>query len=1440
MAGADINNPNDKFSPYHNLTAYLIKGKKSEGFDDMIDFLCRSKIRHALTVNPTIYTSHMENFWSSAVYSTEQGTPQIKGTVDGKEIIITEAKLRQHLKLQDEGDAISYPRDVYMRTFVSIGYTGNQTEYTIEKALMGPKWKYLCHTLLQCISQKRSGWNQLSSGLASAVHGMITGAGFNFSHLILEGLRYNLQEGVKAQFFMYPRFLQEVFNIEHQDLSKTARIYSILGHKNNIFQSMRTVSSKFSGADVPLLSTMLNTQSAQGDSSANPADTDPTPSSSLPQIQTTVSLDRTPVHSTEDAQAHTSLSHSLIAQLEHRAPVAAKYTRKRGKRTPSSLASKAQTQANIPHSESQHSSENIIRECHIVRETPSEVSLLGLGSLPGSIDQPFEPFLSSLNLSVEEPDQSDVPSPTTTIQEVLIGLASKTPNPSSSPLEVHSGSIERVDVDEAVTTAGPSTDQEDSDNIIKTSTTATHGEGVSLETPFTERNPRRQETMGDGDAEARPTAPSRSKDSTTVDEDRLKLHNLELTARVAMLEAEMSKLRHQVAMHAAHKCPTLATPSLVSVGTQTDAYLSADATKKGEMVSMEEDTDSLDDWIQEQFVLQSSQYKPAFVQVHDLPAPDNEDEEISEDWQLVVRAVDEMLNDAEDTEQTNASFSILPQAAAIISHTSAPHFPLTSTQLEFDIILAWGYDGKTERFWIGREFSGVEELDWDLIHPFEILDLYDLICINNSSDLSADLSIDLFYDLMEDNLPNFIRLIKELKRVESPESSQAAERRLSPNNLQITRSSLLNEEEVLSLKRLLYKTMVKDLDVVGWSSNKSFDHNLLLSNSTSLTINTRDILQLPSDFLLKIYQLRFNICNINSSESQGMMQTVRAHLVNAGWIEGYESVSNSDTDSNSSSPRVDINSAAYGLRSSIKDQLREITDHESQTNQPNVLSLSISEDADEAEAEIPTVPQSTVAVISEARAEASNFDKGKGTMTKEDEERLLKEKKEKEERRRKREEEEMAEEMAYQTKHQERKTALLLRQQTIQLYAKQLDEMKVKIHAGSQVEEDEKLARQLQEKFAKEEEEENEKKKKEDAKFRITDSKLAKELREEWTEALISQGEDADYLEKLSNKEIYRAFMGQQGQLASKKKAEEEEKAKLQSKKTIALNKRTHEERKVMIDFLKARGDSGRRLGPMNFMNLQALYFKVKKDEEERLGKKGSKKRVLIKEEEKPKTKKPKPSPSPTSSSVHHPSTLLPKPSTPPPNKSKSPHPAPTHQQPPLKKSKSSSKPEDSRDIVEWVYNPQGQRFEIFRGRTERRRSTYRSVDEVLQLPDSDLRRILELGEAHEPANERGKHLMLAIRHYFNPSKDVVMDIKPLKSHSPFVSWSYNADLDEFTLTDAKKQQMRCSSKAIFKMQPKDIKTLSELPLNNPSKDPRGYEVERIVRHMQKLQQQSD
>ncbi|KAI3807830.1 hypothetical protein L1987_23765 [Smallanthus sonchifolius] len=565
-----------------------------------------------------------------------------------------------------------------------------------------------------------------------------------------------------------------------------------------------------------------------------------------------------------------------------------------------------------------------------------------------------------------------------------------------------------------------------------------------------------------------------------------------------------------------------------------------------------------------------------------------------------------------------------------------------------------------------------------------------------------------------------------------------------------------------------------------------------------------------------------------------MIKTIKTRLEKEGRLA--EDASSDSNFSFLSSPTATLNTATESRRTELEDvrkSWKEVTGCEWEEDEARNLPPSTSQTANEAEAEIPTVSKTSAVVIHEAEAEASTKAKGKGVMTEEVEERLMKEQREREERKRRREEEEMAE----LRKIQERKAAMHFREQQIQLYAKQLDDLKARFPTASQLQEDEALALQLQEQFNKEEEE-REKKKRDEAKFRITDSELAKEMREEWIAALISQGEDADYLEKLSNKEIYRAVMGQQGQLANKKRDEdEEEKAKQKSKKTIAFNIRTHEERKVMTDFLKARGESGKRLGPMSFMNLQALYSKVKKEEEEILGKTGSKKRVITQTAEH-KSKKPKPSPSSTTSSSHHTSTLQPRPHSSLPIKSKSLHPTPPHQQPSKKKTKPTITPEDSREIVVWFYNTQDKWFEVFRGKEKLKRSIYKSVDEVLQLPDSDLRRILELGEAYKPENECGRHLLLAIKHHFNPSKDVIIDVKPLQSHSPFTSWSFKADTNEFILIDVKGQNMICSSKAIFKMPSKDIKTLSELTLNDPSQDPRGYEVERIVCNMEKLQQQ--
>ncbi|GJR41029.1 hypothetical protein Tco_1216713 [Tanacetum coccineum] len=78
--------------------AFLQKPTGSEEFHQIVDFLAGSHIRYALTTNPTIYVSFIEQFWQTATVKTvNDGEQQITVTVDGQTIAITEASVRRHL-----------------------------------------------------------------------------------------------------------------------------------------------------------------------------------------------------------------------------------------------------------------------------------------------------------------------------------------------------------------------------------------------------------------------------------------------------------------------------------------------------------------------------------------------------------------------------------------------------------------------------------------------------------------------------------------------------------------------------------------------------------------------------------------------------------------------------------------------------------------------------------------------------------------------------------------------------------------------------------------------------------------------------------------------------------------------------------------------------------------------------------------------------------------------------------------------------------------------------------------------------------------------------------------------------------------------------------------------------------------------------------------------
>ncbi|GJT84738.1 putative ribonuclease H-like domain-containing protein [Tanacetum coccineum] len=78
----------------HNMVAFLSRPTKSDGFEQIMDFLNAHPIRYALTINPTIYISCIEQFWSTLKAKTINEEEQLHALVDGKKIIITESSVR--------------------------------------------------------------------------------------------------------------------------------------------------------------------------------------------------------------------------------------------------------------------------------------------------------------------------------------------------------------------------------------------------------------------------------------------------------------------------------------------------------------------------------------------------------------------------------------------------------------------------------------------------------------------------------------------------------------------------------------------------------------------------------------------------------------------------------------------------------------------------------------------------------------------------------------------------------------------------------------------------------------------------------------------------------------------------------------------------------------------------------------------------------------------------------------------------------------------------------------------------------------------------------------------------------------------------------------------------------------------------------------------------
>ncbi|GJW16702.1 hypothetical protein Tco_0024138 [Tanacetum coccineum] len=195
-----------KFVDTHNMVAFLEKPAEYEGFEKIIDFLSVNPIKYALTVNPTIFVSCIDQFWSTGVVKKVNGEPQVHALIDGKRIVVFEATIRRDLHLADEGGVDCLPNATIFEEITRMGYEKPSQKLTFYKAFF---------SMLRNLDTKA------------------------------------------VKFLMYPRFIQLFVNHQVEGLPSHKRKYIAPSHTKKIFSNMKRVGKHFFGNVTPLFLTMV-------------------------------------------------------------------------------------------------------------------------------------------------------------------------------------------------------------------------------------------------------------------------------------------------------------------------------------------------------------------------------------------------------------------------------------------------------------------------------------------------------------------------------------------------------------------------------------------------------------------------------------------------------------------------------------------------------------------------------------------------------------------------------------------------------------------------------------------------------------------------------------------------------------------------------------------------------------------------------------------------------------------------------------------------------------------------------------------------------------------------------------------------------------------------------------------------------------------------------
>ncbi|GJV28412.1 hypothetical protein Tco_1384860 [Tanacetum coccineum] len=219
----------------------------------------------------------------SAKSKTINNVRYITATVAGKPVTISEASIRCDLLFDDADGIDSLHNQAIFDVVQLMGYEGDLTVLTFNKALFSPQWRFLFHTMNHCISSKSTSWDQIPTNIATAVICLATNQKYNFSKLIFDGMMRHLD--AKKKFVMYLRFLSVFLNNQLKNVPVPLDHFPINALTPKVFSFMVKKGKKNSGNVTPLFPSMLaHPTEDEGAVSERPSKTQPTPYPPHPSV----------------------------------------------------------------------------------------------------------------------------------------------------------------------------------------------------------------------------------------------------------------------------------------------------------------------------------------------------------------------------------------------------------------------------------------------------------------------------------------------------------------------------------------------------------------------------------------------------------------------------------------------------------------------------------------------------------------------------------------------------------------------------------------------------------------------------------------------------------------------------------------------------------------------------------------------------------------------------------------------------------------------------------------------------------------------------------------------------------------------------------------------------------------------------------------------------